>query len=399
MGVCIIVGDIHLGHGISLGKVGIGSNLNSRIKDQLDLLDWALDQAIELFADNIIITGDCFEEPKPSPALITLFISWLKKCQANSVNVHLIMGNHDMLRSGFTYSSPLDIISEAEIDGIYVHKNINTIIIDNTAITLVPFRDRKSFNVTSNAEALTLLQDVLVYELASMPLNFKKILIGHLAIEGSIPIGNEIDDIANELFCPTKMFNGYDFVWMGHIHKPQIMKKGIPYVAHIGSMDVSNFGETDHKKHIIIFDTVSKVSLPNSKNLPTRSLKKISIIIPSDATDTTQFVIDYINDMNDDLNKSIVKVEVFLSAPELQSIKKSIIEKFLIEKGVFSVNAIIENKKTILIKKDQLNVLDTKIDVSSAIKKYSVAYIDAGMQDSFMELAMEIYNIYRLETK
>lgn len=230
MSQAIILGDVHLGKSMAIGKVGLGSALNSRIADQLNLLDWTLDQAIEHNADHIIITGDIFEEPKPSPLLITLFIAWLKKCQAHEVYVHIIMGNHDILRSGNVYTSPLDIISEVELENVNIYKNINSICIDSTAFTFLPFRDRKSFNVNSNTQAIKLLQESLVYELAGIPATYKKILVGHLAIEGSIPVGDEIDDLTNELFCPVNMFTGYDYVWMGHVHKPQVMSK-TPYIA------------------------------------------------------------------------------------------------------------------------------------------------------------------------
>ena len=244
----ILLGDPHLGRSVSIGKVGLGLNLNSRIIDQFNLLDWTLDQAIENNANDIIITGDVYEDPKPQHSLMTLFMGWLKKCQGHNINVHVIMGNHDMLRSGSVYSSPLDIITEADLDGIRVYKDTDTIMVDDAAFTIVPFRDRKSFGVSTNAEAVSILKDSLIYELASIPNICKKILIGHLAIEGSIPVGDEIDDITNELFCPLEMFNGYDYVFMGHVHKPQVLQNKNPHIAHIGSMDISNFGETDHKK-------------------------------------------------------------------------------------------------------------------------------------------------------
>jgi len=123
----IILGDVHLGRSLSQGKVGIGSSLNSRIVDQLNLLDWTLDQAIENNCNHIIITGDIFEESKPPPSLITLFISWLKKCQISEIHVHLIMGNHDVIRSGTINMSSLDIINEMDMEYITVYKNITTI--------------------------------------------------------------------------------------------------------------------------------------------------------------------------------------------------------------------------------------------------------------------------------
>jgi exonuclease SbcD len=396
MGKVILLGDPHLGKGTGIGKTGIGSNLNSRIADQLNLLDWTLEQAVEQSADNIIITGDVFEDPRPHSSLITMFISWLKKCQAYSVHVHVILGNHDMLRNGFVYSSPLDIISEVEMDGVDIYKNIDSIFIDTTAFTFIPFRDRKSLGASTQQEGLNIMQETLAYELASLPLTYKKVIVGHLVIEGSIPVGDEIDDITNELFCPIKMFEGYDYVWMGHVHKPQIMNKKNPYVAHIGSMDISNFGETDQKKYIVILDTDANKGF-EIKYLPTRALKKISITVPKEITDTTKYVLSQLKDLN--LDKSIVKVEISLDAPELKSVNKNTIEKFLTDNGVFNISGISESKKVVLVKKDNTNVLNTKMDMVSAINKYSELYIDKAHQIEFSKLAMEIYNSFKSEAK
>lgn len=393
----IILGDVHLGKGTSIGKAGIGSNLNSRIVDQTNLLDWTLDQAMECHADDIIITGDVFEDPKPHPTLIALFISWLKRCQVYDVRVHIIMGNHDLLRSGNSLVSPLDIISEVELDNVSVYKDIDTIMIGTSAFTLIPFRDRKSFGTGTGAEALSIIHDSLVYELASIPVTYDKIVVGHLAIEGSIPVGDEIDDLTNELFCPLDMFQGYNYVWMGHVHKPQVMKKKNPYIAHIGSMDISNFGETDHKKHIVIIDC-SDVSSWESRQIPTRQLKKVNITVPKDTKDSTDYVLEELKKL-DSFDKSIVKVEVSLAAPELSSINKSSIEKYLASQGVFNVTNITESKKVALVKRDTTNTIDTKMDVVSAIKTYAKLYVDAPVRDSFTKLAIDFYKTYKAEAK
>jgi DNA repair exonuclease SbcCD nuclease subunit len=392
----IILGDPHVGKNISLGKTTIGAALNSRVSDQFALLDWTLEQAVEHHADHIIITGDCFEEVKTHPSLIAMFMSWLKKCQVHDVSVHIIEGNHDILRNGFIYFSPLDIITEADLDLIHIYKDINTIIIDTTAFTLVPFRDRKSFSVNSNAEAISLVRDSLVYELASIPTTYHKALIGHLAIEGSIPVGDEIDDLTNELFCPLDMFKDYDFVIMGHIHAPQVMQKVNPYIAHIGSMDISNFGETDHKKHIIIFDC--STGQWKQENLPTRPLQKIIISIPKDTEDTTAYVLQEIEKTGIQ-DKAIVRVEIALTTPELKSVNKSIIDKYLSDSRASNIAGISETKKINLIKKDNNNVLDTKMDIIAAIKMYAQTYIEESLRSAFIELSMETHNNFKLEEK
>lgn len=398
MPYAIILGDPHIGKGTNIGKSSVGANLNSRIVDQINLLDWTLDKAVDCHANDIIITGDVFEEPKPPPSLITLFISWLKKCHVYGISVHVIVGNHDIIRSGSIYTSPLDIISEMDLENVNVYKDIDTVMLGTTAFTFVPFRDRKSFSVTSNADALGILRDSFVYELASIPLTYHKIMVGHLAIEGSIPVGDEIDDIANELFCPLDMFKGYEQVWMGHVHKPQIMCKN-PYIAHIGSMDISNFIEVDQNKHIVIVDCEN--STFQIENLPTRPLRKITIVVPKDIADSTEYVIEEIRKEKIDFNKSIVKVDVSLSVPELKSINKSSIEKFLIEQGAFNITSIMESKKISPIKKITTNStsIDNKMDVVSAIKTYACTYVDALVRDGFIELALDILAAYKIEAK
>jgi DNA repair exonuclease SbcCD nuclease subunit len=396
----IILGDVHLGKGTSIGKVVLGANLNSRIADQVNLLDWTLDRALEHHAEHIIITGDIFEDPKPHPSLLAIFVAWLKKCQVHDVNVHIIIGNHDILRSGFVYASPLDVISEVDLDNVNIYRDIDTILLGRTAFTFMPYRDRKAFSVSSNAEAISLLRDSLVYELASIPVTYQKVLVGHLAIEGAIPVGDEIDDITNELFCPLNMFQGYDYTWMGHVHKPQVMQNGTwskDFIAHIGSMDISNFVETDQEKHIVIFSTVNRDDW-FIEHLPTRALKKFSVVVPKDTEDPTEYVLEQLR-QEKTWDKAIVRVEVSLAVPELKSVNKVAIEKYLSSQGAFNITGITESKKISLIKKDSNNTIDTKMDVSTSIKTYADKYVDAKLRPAFTELAMEIVALNKLEAK
>lgn len=394
----IILGDPHVGKNTSLGKVGIGSTLNSRVIDQINLLNWTLDQALERNAEHIIVTGDVFEDPKPHPSLIVLFLGWVKRCEAQGIKLHIVMGNHDILRSGTFITSPLDIISESEVDGCQIYKDLSTINIGSTSVTFVPFRDRKSFICESNADALAILKSTIQYELAAIPLTYNKLLIGHLALEGSIPVGDEIDDLTNELFCPLDMFNGYDFVWMGHVHKPQVLRK-TPHLAHIGSMDISNFGETENKKYIILFDT-DNISFTEIE-IPTRPLRKISISIPKETKDSTSYVIEEIEKKKKELNNSIVKIEISLSSPELPSVDRNLIEKTLYKAGIFNISSFSESKKLSIVKKNDAVVIDNTIDINSALKKWAdLKYKkEDDKKKRFLEVALSIVNKYKNEVK
>jgi DNA repair protein SbcD/Mre11 len=377
----LILGDVHLGAGLSLGKVGLGTNLNSRINDQIALLDWTLEKAIENHVSDIFITGDIFEDPKANFQLISIFISWLKRCQ-NHTKVHIIVGNHDILRSGNYYISPLDIIAEADLENIFVYKNISTVLLDTTAFTLVPFLDRKSLGVNSNIEALGILKNLFDYEISSIPKSYKKIMIGHLAIEGSIFVGDEIDDVANELLCPTNMFGDYDHVWMGHVHKHQVFSNE-PYISHIGSMDVSNFGD-QNEKIIVIYDTSTNEFF--HEILPTKKLNKISLSIPKEKN-PTDFLLEELK--NNNLKNSYLKIEINLESGE-ESVDRKKIEEFLLDKNLSNLIGISETKKSNKLKKETSEIT-TNMNIDSAIKEYAEKFISKEEQSDFLELASKIY--------
>lgn len=395
--LALILGDPHLGSNMSLGKTSLGSNINSRTADQLRLLDWTLQQAIENMVSHIIITGDVFDDPRPHPSIITLFIDWLKRCEINQINVHIIVGNHDIFRTGTYYTSALNILTACELENVSVYKDITTVILDKVAFTFVPFRDRKALGVQSNKEALEILSGKIAYEATSLDPNQYKIVVGHLALEGAIPVGNEIDDLANELMCPLSIFNTYNQVWMGHIHKPQVMSKQ-PYMAHIGSMDISNFGETEQSKYIVLIDNNNPDNF-RREILPTRSLKKINISVPSNVINTTEYIVEEIAKLDQTIDQSILKIEIHLSSPELVSPNKAEIEKAFYKLGANHISSISEYKKLGSIKQDiNSDTLDMKMDVVSAIKMYANT-LDKEKQEKFTNLALRIYDEFRRDVE
>ena len=220
----LILGDLHLGRSCSIGRPAEGKSLNSRIQDQIDLLDWVYSQCVlDENLRTIVVTGDVYQDFRPHPAIIGIFMRWLKKCQRIGIQVHIIMGNHDIVRSGQYVISALDLVSELEMESAFVHKSIDRIDIGQYTIVFVPFRDKRMYEVKTKEEGLAKLEQELDI-CTKIPSDKIKVCIGHLAIEGSIAVGDEISDQLNEMYVPPDMFKFFDMVWMGHIHNPQVLQ-------------------------------------------------------------------------------------------------------------------------------------------------------------------------------
>lgn len=385
----LIVGDLHIGKGFSMGRPGIGTTLNSRGADQYYLLEWIIDLAISKHANIIILTGDVFEDAKPEFSLVSLFSQWLKQCQLNNIEVHIVIGNHDIKRTGQNYISVLDL-QAAELDNVFVYKDVKTIFNGPAAFTLIPFRDRRSLDCSSHNDALEKIKGYLSYEIPTLPPYYDKVVVGHLALEGSIPIGDEFDDSSNELMCPTSLFNGYDFVWMGHVHRPQIRQNANPYVAHIGSLDISDFGETDHKKIVILFDSCSDTRFETFYP-PTRPLVHINALFGDNVNDTTSELISMI-DNESRLHNSYVKVEIKLSGQDVKNVDRDAIQKHLYSKGVFHISSFTESRSVVVVPKTKQLDVNYTIDPKNAVKLFSnsIVFKSDEQKSRFIELCTEI---------
>lgn len=369
----IIVGDLHIGKGLNLGKQGSGSTLNSRLQDQSDILNWVLDQAKENNVSNIFITGDVFEDPRPHPQMITLFVSWVKKCEKQDVTTHIIAGNHDIMRSGTYTVSALDIIPAVEFDYAFVYKNIQTLNFPGISFTLLPYRDRRMYDLPYE-EAIKKLYSEFAPEINNIPINDKKITIGHLAFKGSLPVGDEIDDLNNELFCPLEMFIDYDYVWMGHIHKPQRMPYDETSLFHIGSMDKSSFDstETDIDKHIVLLLEEDNFKPQNIK-IPSRPLYQIKLNIPSDQ-DSTEYLLDYLRSFNKEkpLKDAIIKLNIELDGPDIENVNRHKLREFLYQDlNAHNICEIREIRNIAVIRNEEAQVLfDNKMDAKATTNTY-----------------------------
>ena len=369
----LILGDPHIGKSVAIGKSAELGQLNSRIQDQIDLLDWAFDQCQATGTKLIVITGDVYQDFRPHPAVIGIFMRWLKKCERAGIEVHIVMGNHDILRSGQYIVSALDLVSELEMDCATVHKNFNRIELEDLTIVFVPFRDKRMYDVKTKEEAL----DAVKAELAKAieePSSKIKIAIGHLAFDTSIPVGDEISDMMNELFVPTEMFEWFDFVWMGHIHNPQVIQRKGPFAAHIGSLDRSDFSkaEVDIDKIAIFIDSERKdkfIEIP----MPNRPLRPVLIDVPA-GKDSTEFVINELCLLSKKLpfKDSIMRLEVQLNGAELENVDRDKVESYLKNNlEVYHICGFSETRLVSVVQIDPEDEFDNTMEISQSINKWA----------------------------
>jgi exonuclease SbcD len=199
--------------------------------------------------------------------------------------------------------------------------------------------------------------------------------------------------------CPLAMFKGYDYVWMGHIHRPQVRSVN-PYIAHIGSMDLSDFGETGHIKIIVLYDTNN----PNKFTeipVPSRPLRRIKLSVPV-GNNATQYVIDEINKIENAtaFKNAIVKVEIRLEDPDVTDFNKQEIEDKIYQLGSQYICSFSEARNVSVVTLEKRDLIDSTIDPKSAIKLWvDQLELDEAEKIEFIIYATAIVDEYYASIK
>jgi DNA repair exonuclease SbcCD nuclease subunit len=277
------------------------------------------------------------------------------------------------MRSGNFIFSALDLVADLEMASAKVHKLFNRLEAEDFTFVFIPFRDKRMYDVKTKEEALTALQAELA-KVIEEPSSKIKVAIGHLAFEGSIAVGDEIGDTMNELFIPPEMLEWFDFVWMGHIHHPQIIQHSKPYAAHIGSLDRSDFSrsEVENEKIAILLDSNHKDKFTEIV-LPTRPLRPVKIEVPV-GKDSTEFVINELCLLSKKLEfkGAIVRVDVQLNGAELENVDQEKAKSYILNNlEAYHICGFSEIRAVSVIQIDPEDVFDNTMEISQSINKWA----------------------------
>jgi len=103
--------------------------------------------------------------------------------------------------------------------------------------------------------------------------------MGHLYAKGSISSESEREiHVGNAAAIESNIFSTvFDYVALGHIHRPQIINKN-EYIRYSGSPIALSFSEKSDNKSFVVLDIINgKIQKPNVISIPKfRALKKIS---------------------------------------------------------------------------------------------------------------------------
>ena len=254
------ISDLHLGKRV---------NEFSMLDDQWDILQKIVVLAKEHKPDAVFIAGDVYDKSMPiveAVQLLDRFLVWLNEL---GITVFIISGNHDNAER-VAFGADLLKNSSVHIVQSYNGKMSPVALSDRYGdiyIWMLPYLKpvlvRKHFpdrDVISYSDALS-----ATISNADLDTSKRNVLIAHQFVTGATTSGTEEITIGGLENVDGSIFDGFDYVALGHIHRPQQI--GRETLRYCGTPLKYAFSEAGHTKSITVVDMDNKGEV-NVSELP-----------------------------------------------------------------------------------------------------------------------------------
>ena len=271
----------------------------SLIEDQKHILDRILKICLDEKPDILLIAGDVYDKPVPPAEAVTLFNDFLCSLSASGIRTAVISGNHDSperLAFGSALMMPSGIMMCPVWDGETQKLTLSDEYGD-ADIFLLPFikpAHVRRYYPDADIETYTDALSAVIGDMRLFPDN-RSLLVTHQFVTGASRCDSEDVSVGGSDNVDASIFDGFDYVALGHIHSPQNV--GSERVRYSGTPLKYSFSEVSHEKSVTVAELFEKGRL-NIRTVPLIPLRDMRELKGS--YDELSLRENYINTNTDD---------------------------------------------------------------------------------------------------
>lgn len=250
---------IHLSD-LHLGKRVFDFNL---LEDQEYILEEILKVIDSEEPDAVIIAGDIYDRSVPSTEAVELLDEFLFQLSSRDLQVLLISGNHDSPER-LAFASRLIAPTGIHLSPVYSGAIEPIELTDEFGpvnVYLLPFVKPAHVRRFFPGEKIESYNDALRIAVQALNVDRSKrnVLVTHQFITGAARSDSEEISVGGTDNIDASVFEGFDYVALGHIHAPQNI--GSERIRYCGTPLKYSFSEAKHEKSVTVIDMGEKDSL------------------------------------------------------------------------------------------------------------------------------------------
>ena len=257
---------------VHLSDLHLGKRVNeySMLEDQ----EYILTKIINIIDDEkpsgVIIAGDVYDKSIPSAEAVQMFDDFLTRLAKRNLQVFVISGNHDSPER-MSFGSRLMDQSGIHISQVYNGEIMPFSIQDEHGVVnvyMLPFVKPAHVKRFSD-ESIESYTDAIRVAVAEMNVDqsARNLLITHQFVTGATRSESEDVSVGGSDNVDVSVFDGFDYVALGHIHSPQNCTS--ERVRYCGTPLKYSFSEAKDNKSITVVELAEKGNL---------SVKTVSLV-------------------------------------------------------------------------------------------------------------------------
>ncbi|MBE5803060.1 MAG: exonuclease SbcCD subunit D [Clostridiales bacterium] len=266
---------------IHLSDLHLGKQMNdlSLLADQEAILEQILSITEEEKADAVLIAGDVYQRATPQAEAMALFDRFVSRLAEASKKVFVVSGNHD---SALRISYFASLLKTA---GVYVSESFDGRLQQvelrdkdgELSVWLLPFVRPAQVKRFLPGEKINSYQDAVAAVIRNTRIDpaRRNVLLAHQFITGSVTSDSEEHMAGGLDQIDAAVFDGFDYVALGHIHRAQ--RVGRETLRYAGSPLKYSFSEANHSKSVTVVDMEEKGSVQVRK-IPLYPVRDVRLI-------------------------------------------------------------------------------------------------------------------------
>lgn len=266
---------------LHISDLHLGKQMNdlSLLQDQKAILAQITSIADEQKVDAVLIAGDVYQRSTPQAEAMALFDSFVSGLVALDKKVFVISGNHDSALRVSYFSSLV------RNSGVYITEafdgSLQSVTLEDEngplVLWMLPFLRPAQVRRALPGEKIVTYQDAVAAVLRNTVIDKAKrnVLICHQFITGSEISGSEEMAVGGLDNIDASLFDDFDYVALGHIHRPQ--RVGRDTLRYAGSPLKYSFSEHNHKKSVCLV-TMKEKGETQVSTLPLHPLHDVRLV-------------------------------------------------------------------------------------------------------------------------
>ena len=260
---------------LHLGKIVNGFSM---LEDQKYILAQILEMARSEKPDGILIAGDVYDKRVPAAEAVGVLDGFLTDL-ARIAPVFVISGNHDsaerlafggrLMTAAGVYVSP---VYDGTVRTVELTDEFGTVRVHLLPF-LKPVQVRRFFPEAEIANYTDAVRTALSH--IDREDGARHVLVTHQLVTGAALCDSEELSIGGSENVDAEVFEGFDYVALGHLHGPQ--RAGGDHIRYCGTPLKYSFSEVNHHKSVT-FVTIrgrGEIRIVTKPLIPMRDLKEI----------------------------------------------------------------------------------------------------------------------------